>query len=153
MDMAQIQAALQRRKKRRGFGRELQIACPERVYGNTQWIDALEKPLLCPGPDATLASASAAGNTPEPELDVVALRQSALAQCGAWCIANQHDLADAGGAADGWELISGSGCFRPIFHLDGEDAGGGADANGNNRSACRDALRRLKRRRRGDEKD
>jgi hypothetical protein len=108
MDMRRIQLALQYRKKRTGFGRELQIACPERVYGNTQWIDALERPEAC-ADDSTSTIA----------LEVASLQRSAMKQCGAWCLVNLVD--DGGGEGGsgaqgsliiGWEF-SGS-CFRQL---------------------------------------
>jgi hypothetical protein len=153
MDMSQIQVALQWRRKRRGFGRELQIACPERVYANTQWIDALEDPVPCPtlGPSLATNSGEFPTAAPPAELDLGALRRSALGQCGAWCIiAHQQYLADGAAAstaatpvAAGWEF-AGS-CFRPIYHLDDDDddKNGDADVHGSS-SACQDMLRRAR---------
>lgn len=60
--------ALQYRKKRFGFGRELQIACPELVYANSQWIDGLEAPISC----------ADGGSEKGDMLDVPALRTNAM---------------------------------------------------------------------------
>jgi len=109
MDMRQIQRALQYRKQRHGFGRQVQLACPERVYANSRWIDALEAPLSCDQGGGPLRSQA---------LDVAALRANALRQCGAWCVANLdgHASADAvRGSVLGWKF-SGT-CFRPILSL------------------------------------
>jgi hypothetical protein len=106
IDMRQVQLALQYRKKRVGFGRELQIACPERVYANTRWIDALEHQKACAG-----------GTTDAATLDAVSLQRSALKQCGAWCLINLDETAAKGDVAEvGWEF-TGS-CFRPLASTD-----------------------------------
>jgi hypothetical protein len=116
LDMRRIQLALQYRKNRFGFGRELQIACPERVYANSRWIDGLEAPVTC------AEGGSAKGNM----LDVPSLRTNAMRQCGAWCLTNMDGLRDGtdantsldkvGGSVLGWEF-TGS-CFRPITLLE-----------------------------------
>jgi hypothetical protein len=84
-DMKTIQHRLQHRKLRNGFGRVLQKKCPERIFQNTAWIDALEAVKSCEG--ATI--------------DADALRQVAMEQCGAWCIANTAEVSPA---ILGWAL-------------------------------------------------
>lgn len=70
-DMRNIQTKLQYRKTRVGLRRELQKTCPERIYRNTQWIDALEHITFCNGHEKSESSS---------------LRKSAVVQCGAWCV-------------------------------------------------------------------
>jgi hypothetical protein len=110
LDMRQIQWALQYRKKRYGIGREFQIACPERVYGNGRWLDALEAPISC-------------GISQSDALNVSSLRANALRQCGSWCLVN-FDAQRAekrldvlfDGSVLGWEFFGS--CFRPIKSVD-----------------------------------
>jgi hypothetical protein len=71
-DMRDIQEKLQFRKQRNGYGRHLQLKCPERIYRNTVWIDALESINGCGGES----------------IDAELLRSFAEKQCGAWCVAN-----------------------------------------------------------------
>lgn len=71
-DMHSIQTRLQFQKSRTGFGRMLQRQCPERIYQNTEWIDALESVKGCDGE----------------VIDGKTLTHAARTQCGAWCIAN-----------------------------------------------------------------
>jgi hypothetical protein len=116
LDMRRIQMALQYRKKRFGFGRELQIACPELVYANSQWIDGLEAPISC----------ADGGSEKGDMLDVPTLRTNAMRQCGAWCLSNMDGLRDrtdanvsldeVGGYVLGWEFTGT--CFRAIAALD-----------------------------------
>lgn len=84
-DMRTTQQRLQHRKSRSGFGRVLQKKCPERIYKNTQWIDALETIKACEGA----------------AIDETTLRKVAVEQCGAWCIAN---TAEVDPAPRGWAL-------------------------------------------------
>jgi hypothetical protein len=117
LNMRQIQHALQYRKHRSGFGRELQIACPERMYDNSRWIDGLEAPLTCGEDDVS---------APSVVLNISALRASAVKQCGAWCLVN-FDVRRASGVL-GWEF-SGT-CVRQFPSMD-------VSPN------CRDAITRL----------
>lgn len=92
-DMRRIQELMQFRKKRTGFGRALQLRCPERVYENTEWIDALEHVRGCNGVS----------------IDVDALRRSAQDQCGAWCIMNATPSYPN---LQGWQLYET--CWSPV---------------------------------------
>jgi glycosyltransferase involved in cell wall biosynthesis len=91
-DMRYIQNLMQFRKKRTGFGRTLQLKCPERVQENTKWIDALENVKGC---------GSATINKP-------LLRAAALEQCNSACIA---DL-DLSHRPYGWHLQGD--CWAPV---------------------------------------
>jgi hypothetical protein len=116
LDMRRIQLALQHRKKRFGFGRELQIACPERIYANSRWIDGIEAPVACAD------EGSAKGDM----LDVPSLRTNAMRQCGAWCLSNMDGVRDrtysnvsldeVSGYVLGWEFTGT--CFRAITVLE-----------------------------------
>lgn len=105
--MRAIQAKQQYRKSRQGFGRALQRKCPERIYTNELWFDALETVRGCDG--ATV--------------DARALQQAAMQQCGAGCIAN---LASSSSSSNphpyGWSLrwVPTDPCWTAVVKADHE---------------------------------
>jgi glycosyltransferase involved in cell wall biosynthesis len=80
VDLSQIQNSLQA-ATRSPYGKQLQEACPDNAV-SLRWIDALEEKPFC---------------VENAQNEVLALQQSALEQCGSWCV---WDLRAE--AATGW---------------------------------------------------